>query len=295
MSDVVVTVMPDDGTVRRLTYVENLDRLATEAYSKHMIRKRSEGRWLIMQPSSSGWDTERSRWSSAYWTEIVCLESGLLYVGGDCHPVIFSSGPIDFMSRLHWMGSRKSGSDHYLIEKAIIGTGREVIERYDAEEARRDIEDIINDYTMEYEFDAGSMAAYVEEGLRAEDPIAWLCENLPEAVEFGTYQQAMERLYSTTQATTPEEAVASMKAALQRIVDDRAEKDPHVATLREAASDYADDKSMLYDFLYNSDVPGISDTLCDRDIGIVPAPRLFHAWAALRRLCDLLEKEKTTP
>jgi hypothetical protein len=105
---------------------------ARAAFAKHVIAKESEGRWLLRKPYADGRGFD---WTMA--AEVISLAGGSLYVGGDIDFVIFSwySDSADHEAKVRWMG-RCSDIDYYVRQKAIIGTGRELVEQYDEDEAR---------------------------------------------------------------------------------------------------------------------------------------------------------------
>lgn len=90
---------------------------AAGSFAKHVITKRSEGRWLLQQIHSDG----RPDWTFA--AEIVCLEGGSIYVGGDIDHTVFSCGPRDPIARVRWMGEC-GDLGYYVRQKAKIGTPR---------------------------------------------------------------------------------------------------------------------------------------------------------------------------
>lgn len=184
---------------------DDLSKQATDAFRQHVIRKRSEDRVLLQRPDTG-----------IFWLDIILLGNGL-YVGGDIKPVVFGGGQdaIGIEQRVSWM-NRSSADDHYFIEKACIGTGRESIMVYDADAAVEDVENLIR------ELDA--------EGAR--------------------------------------------KSLIQE--------------LREIAEQRPEYHYELLDLLFKADDGSIADIIMEQDFGMVIEPRLFFAWAALRRLCTLL-------
>lgn len=63
-------------------YDENMRRQAREAFQNHRIVRSSEGRWLLMRTHPDG------NSDNVYWTEVISLACGGLYVGGDIDHVI---------------------------------------------------------------------------------------------------------------------------------------------------------------------------------------------------------------
>lgn len=223
-------------------YADDLDRLATQAYEEHVIRElpegmRCDGRWVIQRMGKVRGQPKRGTWDHPYWTEIVCLQGGMIYVGGDINPVVFAYGPRSFEGRVRWMGSRKSGADSYLLEKAVIGTGRETVYTYSPQQAAEDIQWLIRDQKAERETERQVLG----EG-EAED------KQLRRRVEL-------------------------LELALEE-VDDR--------------------HGMMETLMESPDDSGLYDVVIESDIGEVPAARVFYAWAALRRLCHLLDQQKET-
>jgi hypothetical protein len=90
---------------------------AAGAFAKHVITKRSEGRWLLQQIHQDG----KPDWTMA--AEIVCLEGRAIFVGGDIDHTVFSCGPRDPIARVRWMGEC-GDLGYYVRQKARIGTAR---------------------------------------------------------------------------------------------------------------------------------------------------------------------------
>ena len=59
----------------------------------------------------------------------------------------------DPISRVAWMGSHE-GLDHYVIEKARMGSGSDACTHYDVEQARDDLRELIEERTCELEDEA---------------------------------------------------------------------------------------------------------------------------------------------
>lgn len=95
---------------------------AKTAFERHLIRKESEGRWLLQRPQKDGWDDPDGRWDSTFWVEIICLAGEGLYVGGDIQHLIFRYGPKHPEARVFWLG-RKPAWNSYVQQKACIGMG----------------------------------------------------------------------------------------------------------------------------------------------------------------------------
>jgi len=118
-----------------------IKRQAREAFVGHQVSRQRDGRWLLQRPYADGrgWD-----WTMA--AEVISLVGGGLYVGGDIDFVIFSwfSDSRDHEAKVRWMG-RGTDLEYYVRQKAIIGTGRELIEVYDEDAARRALQAVLDD------------------------------------------------------------------------------------------------------------------------------------------------------
>jgi len=116
------------------------EKQVKHAFERHLIRKESEGRWLLMRPHKDGWDDPDRRWDSNMWTEVICLEGEGLYVGGDIGHIIFRYGPRGYEERVFWLG-RKPAWDSYVQQKASIGMGgdRHGVTEWDGRAAREDL------------------------------------------------------------------------------------------------------------------------------------------------------------
>jgi hypothetical protein len=209
----------------REEYERNMARMATEAFQGHQIARRSEGRWFLARPAASGWDDPNKRWDWCMATEVIAdLWGGGMFVGGDIDHVIFRhyNGPPE--ARVRWMGSsRKGATDCYLVEKAIIGTGRELVEVYQGDIAHSDLVQLQKEIGED------------EEGRgKKKGPVL--------------------------------EAIESIKRCCYDMGRDEVIRDL-------LATDYFEGEEIY-------------------DTGMVVAPRVFHAHAALRKLCDLLDQEK---
>jgi len=108
---------------------DRLMQLAVEAFASHELRQHRSERWLIQR-------CDAGRWSGFYSAEIIDGAHGELIVTGDINHVIFAGGDkCDPRDRVRWIG-RCESFDYYVRQKAVIGTGRELIETYDADVAR---------------------------------------------------------------------------------------------------------------------------------------------------------------
>lgn len=296
----------------RSDHAIRMDALATRAFDRHLIKERSDSHWLLMRPRASDpanrrfekegyspWDNPKTRWTGTFWVEIRCLHGGKLYVGGDIEPVIFSSCTADGEARVRWMGERKSGCCHYLQEKACAGTGREVIYRYDREEAERQVNEFIAECMAEREFEPDSLGALVENAIEEysgewENDIS-LRQHLLCATALDCNTPADIAGYRLKIREVPDEGLLDfLRDSLQVI---RTTPTGQLAEIKEIIDDgFSEDRRTFFDSLYSlsNDEHGLCDWLSEAELGMVPAPRLYYAWAALRRLCDLLDKEKKT-
>lgn len=129
----------------RMTRDEQLHEQARRAFKNHVIRKRDDksGRWVLQKP----YEDEEGGWRSEYWTEIVSLEGGMIYVGGDIDFVIFayySDKRGDHQAKIRWMGEHSDFS-YYVHQKACIGTGNKLIDVWDEEAAKEAVRGWLND------------------------------------------------------------------------------------------------------------------------------------------------------
>jgi hypothetical protein len=117
---------------------ELLVELSTQAFERHVIRKSDEdgGRWLLQRryKDDTGWD-------SVYFTEVIVLHGGKIYVGGDITPVVFAYGPAkNPRDTVRWMGECKD-LGHYVAQKAAIGMTDYLITEYSHEAAMETLRD----------------------------------------------------------------------------------------------------------------------------------------------------------
>jgi len=154
---------------------------AKEAFTKHAISQRSEGRWLLQRPHAKGWDHPKRRWDWMLAAEIICLgDGGSLYVGGDIDHVVFSYGPLDFLERVQWMGGH-ANVDHYVLQKASIGMSNIGVGAYDPKVAETELREMIDEYTCDDEPD--DIAEGLVDFLRDNDLSEYnSCERLWEAL-----------------------------------------------------------------------------------------------------------------
>lgn len=103
-------------------------------FADHEIVDRVESErlcsWLMRSPAARG-----------MWVRITAAD-GLLTVVGDFEPTIFAYGPSDPIACVRWLGSHQ-GVDHYVREKAIIGSGRAAVLEHSEGAAREDIKRLL--------------------------------------------------------------------------------------------------------------------------------------------------------
>lgn len=126
-----------------------LHERARQAFSNHVIRKRDDisGRWILQKR----YKDQPDQWDGNLWTEIVSLEGGKLYVGGDIDFVIFayySDKLNDHKAKVRWIGEH-SDFNYYVHQKACIGTGYKLINRWDGDTAKEYIDQRLKDLDME--------------------------------------------------------------------------------------------------------------------------------------------------
>lgn len=107
-------------------------------FDKHQIVEatltETIGSWLIMRPGTR-----------CFWARLTAAD-GLLTVTGDFHPTVFGYGPLDPEACIRWMGRQSPDDDYYPVQKASIGMGSyDRVTVLDAEQARRDLEQMIAD------------------------------------------------------------------------------------------------------------------------------------------------------
>lgn len=92
---------------------------AAKAFARHVITKRCDDqrRYLLQKLYEDG----RPDWTFA--AEVIVLEGGGLYVGGDIDHVVFAHGPAAPIARLRWLGECDD-LGYYVRQKAQIGSRR---------------------------------------------------------------------------------------------------------------------------------------------------------------------------
>jgi hypothetical protein len=122
----------------RKAYRENMATGARDVFARHQISKRSEDcRWLLQRryKDDEGWD-------GSFATEVVCVYGNGLLVGGDIDHVLFRYGPVAPLPRVYWMGAKENAWDSYFVEKAAIGSGRQMVETWNATIAQADLREL---------------------------------------------------------------------------------------------------------------------------------------------------------
>lgn len=115
---------------------------AAKAFSRHVITKRGDDhrRWLLQRLYPDG----KPDWTFA--AEVIVLEGGGLFVGGDIDHVVFSWGPPDPVARLRWMGECRD-LDYYVRQKARIGTrDRQCVDVWESSVACEELKQHVADY-----------------------------------------------------------------------------------------------------------------------------------------------------
>ncbi|MBU1891223.1 hypothetical protein KJ782_07135 [Patescibacteria group bacterium] len=133
----------------QFSYAQRTLRLAVESFKDHQIVSRDDigGRWAIARRDADG------RIRGDYYTEIISLHRGRLFVGGDiddCTFGYYSSGKDEDPRKLHrdkvrWIGETND-IPYYVRQKAAIGMtdGYRLTTEYDAATARQQIQERID-------------------------------------------------------------------------------------------------------------------------------------------------------
>lgn len=129
------------GDLKR-EHMERHQARAQTTFAKHVVTKSSDLRWLLQRVNDDG----RATWT---WScEVVVLEGGSIFVGGDIDHVIFSSGPADAIERLRWMGECDD-LGYYVAQKARIGSGSDLVDAWDDDIAREELDSFLKRSGME--------------------------------------------------------------------------------------------------------------------------------------------------
>ena len=250
--------MAEDQT--RKQYNEGMWKASRKAFDRHYIRTRGDGRWMLQRPNERPEDSDAAGnkgWTWIMGAEIACMGHMCISVVGDIDTVVFGHGPPNHFARILWMG--RSDSLGYIQEKVHIGMSSHLLsEVYEPEVARTELESRVRDRLEELRYD--------------------------------------ERPHVTDDPETEDEA-----SEAQLALDDQASAivnegygcehaDVEIRTYAEAYEHYTEDGSQrLFQFLYDSDAEIESETI--HSIGMVIAPRVFYAHAAVARLAELLTAE----
>lgn len=134
------------GEALRAQHLERHRHQAAKAFATHRITKQCDRRWLIQQLYEDG----KPDWT--YAAEIIVLEGGAIYVGGDIDHVVFSCGPSDPIARLRWMGECNDLA-YYVRQKARIGSPRymDCIDVWDSEVAYEELRAYVEELREEFE------------------------------------------------------------------------------------------------------------------------------------------------
>lgn len=163
-------------------------------FERHGITKRSEGRWLLQRLYP---DTDRADWTMA--AEVVCLEGGRLYVGGDIFPVIFAYCSDPGEARVRWMGAH-SDITHYVAEKAQIGLSDNgaLVKEYNPDVAKSDLDDLARNFDECYEVppDHPMLVAIMDSKSYVDDGRDHLLRHLRDAADENGVSDFMEDRYS---------------------------------------------------------------------------------------------------
>jgi hypothetical protein len=234
---------------------------AIHAFRNHTIHDRGENRWLISVHYGDG------AFKSFYWAEIVALSHGVLFVHGDIEACIFSGGSYrEPMSLLHWVGAHDDVS-YYLAQKARMGMGtRSGLDAFDPDVALYDIEQYklsrLEEIAEDCFFEDGEAVPELND--------AYEYEYVKDVTQMGDKGQY---IYPSPRTGTTDDIVEVWKEA-PRHVDDG----PYVF------------HHWLYDELVSA-----GDVDCGEyveSVGTVVDSRVYYAWAAVRRLLELLKEEE---
>lgn len=113
----------------RDNYFGDLEKFSSQAFKDHQMKEVGPGHWYL------------SRKDGQYWTHIVCMGPGIV-VWGDIDGVIYSGGPADPVSKVHWLANAHG---RYLKEKATIGMSHVGVERFDVDIAIEDLEECLKE------------------------------------------------------------------------------------------------------------------------------------------------------
>jgi len=292
---------------------ERLTALAIDQFQNHVIRSSGEDRWTLMKPYKDG-----KGYDSNLWVEIVILRAGGLLVTGDIDSVIFRyfSGPEqkpndrDYQhSILRWMGNHKV--DSYMVEKASIGAGDGGFSccTFSKKAAREDclenfyqyaedtlLDDLLYEVDIEVDiYDNATRRAFVDGTMHD----GW---KTPESLktqllkEFGKDEEVSQDQFDTMGGVCSfyGASIPDVLLYIKNHVEDN-----EIGQVWKEASRYAEGSSMLHAITFNNrlyedlEEAGLDDVFeYVGKIGVVPSCHLYYAWAAIRRLLEILEAEE---
>lgn len=286
-----------DEAVSGRDYGKRFQKEAREAFAKHEISERGEGRWILQTRYTKppeGWD-----WMMA--AEIVALR-GRLYVGGDISPVIFGCDNGSPRAKVAWMGGTNDVG-YYVHQKACIGMGvsaaEGVTDQFNEEVARWTLEQYINERMEDVELpmeveDALMLLDSVDEWDEDEDADGPLFPYLERDLGEKWWPKLKARLGDVTAADAAP-ICKEFKGELEKLARAELEqKDPVCEVLRDAIKWALDEGhhravNYIYDRLGRVDPEFMSERY---DFGMVCAPRVYYAWGAVARLHELLKQEE---
>lgn len=125
-------------------YLDKLIINCKKSFEKHVITKQEDRRWLIQRLYEDG----KPDWT--YAAEVIALEGGGLYVGGDIYHIVFAYGPKEPVARVNWVGLCDD-IDYYVAQKATIGMGHHYVEEWNSDVAKYELAERIKDDPESYE------------------------------------------------------------------------------------------------------------------------------------------------
>lgn len=272
---------------------------AADAFAEHQIRERSDGRWLLERPGGEG------KWHSDYWAEIIVLRAGKLLVHGDIEHVIFGhySDTRDPLDIVRWMG-RHEDPAYYVTQKALLGTGRELIEVTDDGVMERDLRRKYDERLAELR-EACDDPAFGDLGLLdrmdLEELVDSITDYAPQAVKLGVVLPHLTR-GSRDETAWRSDLVRVLSELRTKIIDtwvaEHRDSDDRLQAWEEALDEFrsSGDRDLVLRQLHEAETADGHSVFndCEEycDLGRVTAPRVYFAHAAVRRLHLLLEAEK---
>ena len=244
-------------TDTRESYAKRLWTQSRKAFERHAIRTRDNGRWMLQRPNEVTTDSDAAGnvgWTWIMGAEIVCMGHQAIAVVGDIDTVVFAQ-PL--------LLAAPYGGNDYL--GRIFWMGRCTDMGYVAEKARDGMSD------------GGKVCAAYEEEV-AQDDLASMIEDQLKDLRHGAEDSNIEEEL--------EKALESLG-----VYGDSPHHDARVRALAEARNSQCDEgQDRLIHFLYDyPDVEFEGEELYG--LGMVVAPRVFYAQAAVARLAELLTEE----